>query len=190
MSALRMGTSHMKELSKISTPTLIVGLQIFHHADSRQPREFDLLAFHGRRLIDDQHHAGALRRARRNQLRRETCAPADLPARPCDPRRRCVRRRSAARRRRPARTSSRRCLSAAGTASILMLLKTTSCVSSRFAGSVFDCTKSKRFAVRTSTMWPSVPARVFRNPLHPRAPHGDGVFETRFAQTRRPRSCR
>ena len=49
----------------------IVGLEIFHDADGGEARQFDLLAFHGRRLVDDQHDAGALRRARRHQFRRE-----------------------------------------------------------------------------------------------------------------------
>ena len=155
---VRIGTSHMKELSKISTPTRSSGLRFSTTPMAASARQFDLLAFHRRRLIDDQHHAGALRRARRNQLRRERCAPADLRARPCDRRKRCARRRSISAPPPPCTNFfERAACRPAASHPVLMLLKTTSCVPSRSAGSVFDCTKSNLFAVSTSTMWPSVP---------------------------------
>ena len=47
---------------------LIDGAQILHHADRGQPRQLDLLAFHRRGLVDDQHHGGAFGRSRRSEL--------------------------------------------------------------------------------------------------------------------------
>ena len=107
------------------TPDEIVGLEVLDNADGGQAGQFDFLAFHGGRLVDDQDDAGALRRARRHQFRGESAGQSIL---------RCVfvidinvvfagDQQSPA----PACTKcSRRALSASGTASVLMLLKTTS----------------------------------------------------------------
>ena len=64
-----------------------------------------------------------------------------------------------------------------------MLLKTTSCVPSRSAGSVFDCVEVETVRRQHVDDVAFGARRIFRNPLHTRAAHGDGVFEARFAQT-------
>ena len=43
-------------------------MKILDDADGRHTREVDLLAFHGRRLVDDQHHGGALGRSGRREF--------------------------------------------------------------------------------------------------------------------------
>ena len=55
-------------IARTGADELIVTSQIFDHADGSQTRQLHLLAFHRRRFVDDEHHAGALRRARWSEL--------------------------------------------------------------------------------------------------------------------------
>ncbi len=64
-----------------------------------------------------------------------------------------------------------------------MLLKTTSCVSSRSGRQRFRLHDIETVGRQNVDDVAFGAGRVFRNPLHAGAPHGDGVFKTRFAQT-------